>query len=334
MYQRRVRLPAWLVTILVLLLGATGAVTVAAMVDSDGGVTVTVARDPAPTPAEKLPVKPAPAAFDSKPAGQSLPPSAEPPPAVEDKQAAQVDQGTYDTSGVLKGAAAQPAHKACYTTQNGGGRSVKNIGLMVAHVTVSVNLSGTRDGDSLCSFFRKVKASPTWTVDNEGNSWQNVPLDRVPWTQAWYNHVSCSIEYVGSTGRRGEGPAQWTDRQLQEGGRLFAGCAKKAGIPIRSGAVSNGNVTRTGLITHQELGVRGGGHTDPGPFWLRSRQLYWIRYYAGGGISSTDRVTCRKLQWWRAHGRQKGKAETNAVRRRRALARRHVTCTSRGPVRR
>lgn len=332
MQNRRVRLPAWLVVLLVVLSPLVGLSV--AEIDDGGGATTTVRKDPTPTPAEKLPVKPAPSDFDSNAPG-GPPVSAEPPPAVEKRQTEQVDDGTYDTSGVLKGATAQPAHARCYTPQNGGTRSVKSIGLMVAHVTVSVNVVGTRDGDSLCSFFRNVKASPNWTVDNEANSWENVPLTRVPWTQAWYNRVSCSIEYVGSTGRRGEGAAQWSDVQLREGGRLFAQCAKKAGIPIRSGAVTaGGNVARTGLITHQELGLKGGGHTDPGPLWLRSRQLYWIRFYAGGGVTSTDRVTCRRLQWWRTHGRPHGKAETNAVRRAHALKRRHVTCTSRGPVRR
>lgn len=330
MPTRRVRLPAWLVALLIVFGPLVGlAVTV---VDDDGAPRV-VRTDPTPTPAEKLPVKPAVREFDADvPGGPAV--SAKPPPAVQERQDEQVDDGTYDTSGVLKGATAEPAHKRCYTPRNGGTRSIKSIGLMVAHVTVSVNLTGTRDGDSLCGFFRNVKASPTWTVDNEGNSWENVPLGRVPWTQAWFNHVSCSIEYIGSTGRPGEGAAQWTDAQLREGGRLFAQCAKKAGIPIRSGAVtSTGSVLRTGLITHQELGVKGGGHTDPGPLWVRARQLYWIRYWIDGGVTTIDRTTCRKLTWWRTHGRPHGAPERNAIQRRKALEKRNVTCTSRGPVR-
>jgi hypothetical protein len=315
---------------------ATIGVTVTVVSDSEHGrvLRIEVRKDPTPTPAERLPVRPAPAEFDANPPG-GLGVSAQPPASVERRQDHQVDAGTYDTSGVLKGATAQPAHQRCYTPQNGGARSIKAIGLMVAHVTVSVNVNGTRDGDALCGFFRRVKASPTWTVDNEGNSWENVPLDRVPWTQAWYNRPACSIEYIGSTGRPGEGPAQWTDAQLREGGRLFAKCAKLAGIPIRAGAVNDatGSILRTGLVTHQSLGLRGGGHTDPGPYWSPARQLYWIRYWINGAITPTDRATCRKLTWWRAHGRPRGAPEHNAVRRRHALEQRAVTCTH-GAVRR
>lgn len=46
-----------------------------------------------------------------------------------------------------------------------------------------------------------------------------------------------------------------------------------------------------------------------------------------------DRTTCRRLNWWRAHGRPHGLAERRAIRRRRALAARGVRCTRRGPVR-
>lgn len=332
--RNRVRLPAWLVVVLIALSPAAG-LTVGEVDQGGGPETRTVHKDPTPTPAEKLPVKPAPKEFDADVPG-GPPVSAQAPAAVEKRQNDQVDDGTYDTSGVLKGATAEPAHERCYTPMNGGPRSIKAIGLMVAHVTVSVNVTGTRDGDALCGFFRRIKASPTWTVDNEGNSWENVPLTRVPWTQAWYNHVSCSIEYIGSTGRPREGAAQWSDAQLREGGRLFAKCAKLAGIPIRSGAVNNatGSVLRTGLITHQELGLKGGGHTDPGPLWLRARQLYWIRYWVNNGITSTDRATCRKLTWWRNHGRPHGAPERNAIRRRHALQRRGVNCLNGTAVRR
>lgn len=247
-----------------------------------------------------LPVTPSAREFDSPPPGDALSPAVPPPPAVAERQAEQVEQGTYDTTGVLLGATAQPAHRSCYTPQNGGTRQVSEIGLMVAHVTVSRNVPGTGDGDALCDFFRRVKASPTWTVDNEANSWENVPLGRVPWTQAWYNRASCSIEYIGSTGRPGEGTAEWTDAQLREGGRLFARCAKLAGIPIRDGAVdSRGNILRTGLITHQELGRLGGGHTDPGPYWDRARQLYWIRQFATAATAPRGLLNARE----RAHAR-------------------------------
>jgi hypothetical protein len=55
---------------------------------------------------------------------------------------------------------------------------------------------------------------------------------------------------------------------------------------------------------------------------------------AARSVTAIDRATCRKLQWWRAHGRPHGLAETRAIRRRKALTARGVLCTAHGPVRR
>lgn len=213
---------------------------------------------------------------------------------------------TYDTSRVLQGAAAEPARLKCYTPMNGGLRPLSAIKLGVVHVTVSPNRPGLSDVLGLCGFFKRVKASPTWTVDNEGNSAENVPLERIPWTQAWYNRPSCSIEFVGSTGRPGEGAAEWTDAQYREGARLLARCFKLAGIKVQRGAVtSKGVITRAGVITHQELGRLGGAHTDPGPKFDMARFMTLVRTYAvaatAGGIpnTTTERRRCNALAYHR-----------------------------------
>ena len=258
----------------------------------------------------------------------TLPPAAKAPADVRADQRQDVDEGTYDTSRVLEGATAQPARWKCHTPRNGGPRSLSQIGLGVAHITVSGNVPGTGDVRGICDYFQRVNASATWIVDMEGNSAENVPLTRVPWTQAWFNRPACSIEFIGRPG------VFFTEAAYAESGRLFAKCFKLAGIPVRSGKVngSTGALLRTGLVTHQELGAKGGGHSDPGTSWNRAKQLQWIARYAGA-VTSVDRVTCRKLNWWRTHGRPKGRAEQNAVRRRKALAARGVTCTAGGPTR-
>lgn len=213
---------------------------------------------------------------------------------------------TYDTSQVLMGAAAEPVRLTCHTRMNGGLRRLSDILLGVVHVTVSLNRPGLGDLRGLCDFFGRVKASSTWIVDNEGNSAENVPLDKVPWTQAWYNRRSCSIEFVGSTGRPGEGPAQWTDAQYREGARLMARCFKLAGIKVQRGAVTQGGViTRAGVITHQELGRLGGGHTDPGPKFDMARFMALIRTYAtaatagGSPTTATETRRCNALRYHR-----------------------------------
>ncbi len=330
---------AWIALLAVLIAGGG---TVVVVTDGEGPAvrTVTV-KPPAPASAPGAPLLPAPEDAHVEPGASAAPAAAENqiPGKTEDEENAiradnerTIDEQTYDTSGVLTGAAAEPASIKCYTSMNGGTRSLSSIGLGVVHVTVSRNVPGMTDINGLCSFFQRVKASPTWTVDNEANSSENVPLGRVPWTQAFYNRQSCSIEFVGSTGRPGEGDAQWTDAQYREGARLMAGCFKRAGVPVRRGAVSDGGaILKTGVITHQELGRLGGGHSDPGPAFAMDRFMELLRAFAGSA-SPVDRVTCRKINWWRRAGRPQGAPQRNASRRVRALAARGVTCRAGGPV--
>lgn len=258
----------------------------------------------------KLPFVPAPSTFDANPPG-GLPAAEDDIPGVPERVERKLEKANddavdepYDTSGVLQGAAGQGAEFVCYTSQNGGPRPISDIGLGVVHVTVSGNRGGTSDGFGLCDFFRRIQASPTWTVDNEGHSWENVPLTRVPWTQAWYNRRSCSVEFVGSTGRPGEGAAEWTLAQYREGARLIAGCFAQAHIPPRWGAVTAGGlIVRTGLITHQELGRLGGGHTDPGPRFNRALFRSLVAGYMAGGkpITASARAKCHRLSTNRRH---------------------------------
>lgn len=253
---------------------------------------------------------------------------------VARRQARQTDEQTYDASGVLEGATAQGAKFRCWTAMNGGPRSVRDIALGVVHDTEGTNVKGLADGQGLCGFFQRVQASPTWTVDNEANSWENVPLGRVPWTQAYFNRVACSIEFIGFAD---PARAQWTYVQLREGARLMAGCFKLAGIPVRRGRVdgATASILRSGVVTHKELGLKGGGHVDPGTAFKMQTFMRLLRAFATGP-SSVDRLTCWRLNHWRRAGRPHGRAgRLLAINRRRrdVLAGRQVTCTDRGPVR-
>jgi hypothetical protein len=213
----------------------------------------------------------------------------------ENEQTVERQAIEYDTTRVLDGAAAGPVNIFCHTPMNGGIRPISAIGLNVVHVTVSLNVIGLADINGLCAFFKRVKASPTWTVDNEGNTAENVPLNRVPWTQVIFNRAACSTEFVGSTGRPGQGPAQWTDVQLREGARLAAKCHALAGIPVRDAVVrQDGTIVRTGVITHQELGAAGGGHSDPGPFFNMDRYQGYIREYLKPPCDTRCRAVARQ----------------------------------------
>lgn len=265
-------------------------------------------------------------------------------PAAKRANEREEDQKPYDTSRVLEGAS--PNTIPCYTPQNGGPRALSDILIGVVHVTVSLNRPGLADGNGLCGFFRSVKASPNWTVDNEGNSWENVPLTRVPWTQVDFNRRACSIEFVGSTGRPKEGPAQWTDVQLRTGARLMARCFVLAHIPPRQGAVSGSRVIKTGIRTHQQLGLAGGGHTNPGPYFNMARFQSYVAEYMGVArpIPARYERRCRelnKLRRSRARRIREKKTPTLTARQRarsselrRNFERRRIVCSSAGVRRR
>lgn len=217
--------------------------------------------------------------------------------------------------------------------RNQSSRNGAKVALGVIHWTGSSILPGWADVNAITRWFDTpaAQASSNFIADDEGHCAYTVPMTAKAWTQAAANPWSVSIEYVnpgvlpvfrGAAGRA---------RVIQ----LMRLWHKDFAIPYRHGAVNSSCVpTRSGFLAHRDLGACGGGHPDIG---IPSAVDSLIRSAAGPAkkpVTATDKVTCRKLNWWRTHGRPKGKAEANAVRRRRALAARHVTCTALGPVRR
>lgn len=217
--------------------------------------------------------------------------------------------------------------------RNQSSRHGAKIALGLIHWTGSANIAGSRAdvlGNVRWFDTTASQASSNYITDDDGNCAYTVPETAKAWTQAAANPWSVSVEitnpgilplFHGSAGR---------DRVLE----LMRGWHKRWGIPYRRGAVNSSCVpTRSGFLAHRDLGPCGGGHPDVGPSPVTVDDL--IRDAAAGDrpVTSVDRVTCRKLNWWRAHGRPHGKAEANAARRRRALAGRGVTCTAHGPVR-
>lgn len=204
--------------------------------------------------------------------------------------------------------------------------------LWVLHYTVSANRPGRSDVEAIDSLFNNPSfaASSTYVMDADGNCDYIVRESDKAWTQATFNPVSISVEMV-ATGREGRytGPAG-----LAKLARVISDSAKRWDIPIQRGAVSGCTVTRPGIVDHTTLRSCGGGHADITPYSVDQVIAAVKAYRASTSITTTDRVTCRKINWWRAHGRHHGKPERNAIRRRNALAARGVTCISRGPVRR
>jgi hypothetical protein len=175
------------------------------------------------------------------------------------------------------------------------------------------------------------QASSNYITDQDGSCSYVVPETKKAWTQAAANPWAVSVEVVNA----GVQPLFQTPAARAAVVRLMRGWHKRWGIPYVHGAVNSNCVpTRPGFLAHRDLGVCGGGHPDVGTFDLDGLIREAAQGSAAKPVTSVDRVTCRKLNWWRTHGRHHGRAEKNAVRRRDALARRHVVCTARGPVRR
>lgn len=270
-------------------------------------------------------------AGDDQAAHSDLRDLAPPAPAIADYNAEQTPPGqpTIPTNVPL---AAQNV-PGCDTllVRNYSGRNGAPILLFVFHFTVSTDngkagvLGNVRWFDTAAA-----SASSTYIVDRRiGYCALTVAETSKAWAQAAYNPWALSLE-VTATGREGSYLPPGPGRQKVLALMHRAHAVYK--IPYVHGAVAGGRVTRPGFVMHRDLGQLGGGHVDVGPYGIDDL----IAEAAATDptarrITATDRATCRKLNWWREHGRPRGHAQANAVRRRKALTARGVVCRAGGP---
>lgn len=207
------------------------------------------------------------------------------------------------------------------------------IRLFVVHWSGGPNLPGWQDVNGLTAFGNNPAAGVSWSFneDREGHCHYNVNVLYNPYTQAGFNRVSVSVEIINVGGH--DKPLL-TAHGLAVLGRVIAFLNQRFHFGLRRGLTFGCQVQRSGIVDHKSLGPCGGGHPDIGdnsltPIINAARNAYQ-RYYAPKRVTATDRITCRKLNYWRTHGRHHGLAERRAVRRRVALARRGVTCNSKG----
>jgi hypothetical protein len=166
---------------------------------------------------------------------------------------------------------ASPQQAGCLTRQiphNFSNRNGTRPLLIVLHYTVSHNVVGWGDVNSIFAFFSQssTQASSNYVNDNEGHCIYMVPETQKAWAQAGFNsYTACSFEvvntgseptYVGPFGGPGE-------RQLA---REVHDCAQRWHIPIRQGKTSGCQVVRSGIVDHHSLGSCGGGHFDIGHY--------------------------------------------------------------------
>lgn len=147
--------------------------------------------------------------------------------------------------------------------------------LIVVHVTAGHNRPGIVDLQGLADWFARSSSEVSSHVatDNEGHSARFVRDGDKAWHVAAYNRPALGIEQVAP----GTG-AEITRDMYRETARWIARWSQTYGIPIRKAAVTGGVVRKAGVIRHSELGVLGGGHSDPGPYDLDA-VLNLARFY-------------------------------------------------------
>lgn len=271
---------------------------------------------------------------------------------VAEQVAAEEDLPPADQPIETGGAQLNPC-KTSYASNRSsyGARKVRSYGT-VLHYTVSANVRGWSDVYGIRSYLNRVRLSANDIMDFEGNCLHTVPYTNNAYTQGPFNQYYDSLEIV-ATGQ--ETRAQWLAAPIFKRHILanyLTDRLKARGVPLRFvDPVACGPLTGYSDHFHLECGnnhydvapscARGNVLANPTisavpfgrdcsgfPFDVLARQLN----DGQGSMTAVDKVTCRKLQWWRTHGRPHGKAETNAITRRQALASRHVTCTAKGPV--
>lgn len=106
--------------------------------------------------------------------------------------------------------------------------------------------------------------------DPAGQAVQIVPWHRKAWTEKSFNSVSYSIESADAIWAVKEGVTVYDEAGLKQLARIVGFLCTKTGIPP---VWSRDPLHKPGLVRHYDLGLAGGGHTDP----TTNRDL-WMRF--------------------------------------------------------
>jgi hypothetical protein len=196
--------------------------------------------------------------------------------------------------------------------------------MIVLHYTVSPNVAGWSDVDGVTAFFARVatQASSNYVLDGEGHCNYIVREVDKAWAQAAFNPFAISIEVINT----GHEPVYIRPAGFRQLARIVHDAAKRWHIPLRVGAVSNCVPSRFGIVTHQMLGLCGGGHVDITNYDAGHAVINALVKAARAlDVSRLDRLRCSRLNAWRAAGRPVAGTHA-AVLRKRTLAAHHVTC--------
>lgn len=165
--------------------------------------------------------------------------------------------------------------------RNRSSREGAQPSLIVLHTTEGHNVSGISDLEGLASWFDNPSAQASSHIGNdaEGHDSRMVPDEDKAWTQSAFNRVSLSIEQVGFASTSRDEWFTQARHQLANSAKWVAYWSRKYGIPIRRARTLGGSVIRSGVASHAQLGVSGGGHHDPGSAYPFKYVLYLARYF-------------------------------------------------------
>lgn len=161
----------------------------------------------------------------------------------------------------------EPNPELTRLVSNFSSRNGVRPGLITIHTTEGADHDGIVDLQGLGDLFDRStsEASSTVANDRDGNDARFVKDSNKAWTQAADNSFCLSIEQVAfaATSR-----ATWyhdRSHQLANTAKWIAYWSEKWDIPIRRGVAPAGTLIRSGVASHKQLGIAGGGHWDPGP---------------------------------------------------------------------
>lgn len=201
--------------------------------------------------------------------------------------------------------------------------------LIVLHYTVSPNRVGWSDVESVVAFFARAatQASSNYVIDGEGHCAYIVRESDKAWAQAAANSFSISFEVINT----GSEPLYIARPGLAKLASVVVAAAKRWHIPLQVGAVSGCVPTRAGIVTHQMLGLCGGGHHDIAPYSL-STVMAAVKSAgaASAPLGSGLQVRCRRIAWYRLNGRPAGTSTRRYKLRLAYVHRYHAACTRKG----
>jgi hypothetical protein len=122
----------------------------------------------------------------------------------------------------------------------------------------------------------KAKASAHVVTDSDRGATQLVPWDRKAWACVAFNSASYNLE-IDDHAWDGSDPAAFLT-----GARIVAFLCKRTGIPPTWTRAPH---TTPGVTRHYDLGLAGGGHTDPTTdplLWKRFMRRVQAEYEHGG----------------------------------------------------